>query len=116
ADRACPTIIQARSLHHQSRHPVSPLPGPAAAATTAARDRHPGTDDRCGRPACPGPGHALRTPPAGAIVWVLVWAAWALITPGHGQSSTNGSLSVPAGLGHPKEKGSSDPCPAHAPG
>ena len=36
-----------------------------------------------------------------------------LITPGHRQSRTNGSLSVPAGLGRPRKKGSSDPCPAH---
>jgi hypothetical protein len=34
----------------------------------------------------------------------LVWAAWALITPGHGQGSTTGSLSGPAGLGRPKGK------------
>ena len=38
-----------------------------------------------------------------------------MLTPGHGQSRTNGSLSVPAGLQRPGENGSSDPCPAHTP-
>jgi hypothetical protein len=36
-----------------------------------------------------------------------------MISPGHGQSRTNGSLSVPTGLQRPGENGSSDPCPAH---
>jgi hypothetical protein len=40
----------------------------------------------------------------------LLWAAWAMITPGHGQSRTKASRSGPADLPRPGQKGSSGPC------
>jgi len=38
-----------------------------------------------------------------------------MVTPGHGQSRTNGDLSVRADPQRPRKKGSSGPCPAHTP-
>ena len=69
---------------------------------------------------CPaGPGD-LVTPPASAVPRShhvgLLWAAWAMITPGHGQSRTKASRSGPADLPRPGQKGVIRPLPAHTSG
>ena len=100
--------------HHYSRHPASPLPGPAAAAKTGAWDRPAETDDRRGSAELP---RNLVTPPASAVSRRhpvgLLCAACVMITPRDGHSRTNDSPGVPADLERPGENGSSDPCPAH---
>jgi len=66
-----------------------------------------------------GPGD-LVTPPASAVPRShhvgLLWAAWAMITPGHGQSRTKASRSGPADLPRPGQKGVIRPLPAHTSG
>jgi len=112
AARTCTKITQARRPHHYFRHPASPFPGPAAAATTAARDRHSETGDWRGSAGLP---RYLVTPPASAASRRhpvgLLCAACVMITPDHGQSRTTGSLGVPADLEQPGEKGVIRPLP-----
>jgi hypothetical protein len=106
---------------------VRPWPDPAAGgpATPGPRSGLGGSGRRGGHtetaggaapPICPGTRSRPRPPSSRRNPVGLLWAARVAITPGHGQSRTNRSRIVPADLKHPREKGSSDPCPCAHPG